>query len=297
MRLLRKIRNFGLPPYPALVLMSLLFLGLAEVLFRELVWAGYGIVFLVSAILLGFSPVSREEFLLLLLGNRRLRQLRLMENLLISFPFLLVLTIHHAHKESILLLLLSSALSAIKLKTNYSIVIPAPFPPQVFEFRSGFRKTFFLLPLFILLAPIAVISDNFNLGLLGMGLTTLVILGYYQKPEGEFLVWVHADHPASFLAKKIRLALLCSCFVLFIPSLILLIFFPTQLSSLLSFYALSLIFICTIIFIKYAAFPSEANLPEFLLLGLCLYFPPALFAVIPFFFFKSIRNLKPLLHD
>jgi len=297
LRLARRIRNFGLPPYPSMVLIALCFFGLSDRLFYKSDWAGYLIAFMGVSSVSAFSAASRDEFLLLLLDRLRLRKLRLIENLILSIPFLLVLVFHSAFAESLLLLTMSAALSLLRIKTNYRFVIPAPFPAYAFEFISGFRRTFFLFPLFFLLVPISFFSDNFNLGLLCIGLTSLILLGYFQKPEEEFFVWIYAENPFSFFRRKIRTALLCSFFTLFLPALALLILFPAKIEHLLSFYFFALIFISAIILVKYASFPSEAGLPEMLILGLCLYFPPAFLAVIPFFLFKSLRNLKPLLHD
>lgn len=294
---LRRIKAFGLSPYPTLLISIFLFFVSGNALFSRFTWAGYLMVSLPAFMMLRLSSVPRDEFLLSLLGSRGKIGLRFIENLFLSFPFLVLLLFQHEFLLSISLPLLSIVFSFSPVPGFKQLVIPAPFPRHAFEFRTGFRKTFFFFPLFLMLTLASVVSENINLGMLSMGLMTFVLIGYFQKPEDEYFVWIYADAPASFIGKKIRLALLCSLLILLPPSVLLLLYFPLQIHALLSFYTLALVFLCTIILIKYSAFPLEAGLPEMLVLGLCLYFPPALLGVIPFFFFKAVRKLNPFLHD
>ena len=54
-------------------------------------------------------------------------------------------------------------------------------------------------------------------------------------------------------------------------------------------------FLWTVILAKYSAYPNEINIPEGILFALCIYFPPLLIALIPFFYVKSIKKLNLLL--
>jgi hypothetical protein len=130
-----------------------------------------------------------------------------------------------------------------------------------------------------------------------MLLIFLTTLSYYSKPEKEYYVWVHAYTPRSFLKKKIIVA---TTFVtlLVVPILIsLLIFYPIEFEMILLFFIIGLLFLWTIILAKYSAYPGEMNLPEGIVIAFSLYFPPLLLVIIPFFYTKSISNLKLILND
>jgi hypothetical protein len=51
----------------------------------------------------------------------------------------------------------------------------------------------------------------------------------------------------------------------------------------------------TIILAKYAAFPHQVNLPQFVILAVSVWFPPLLIAVIPFFYRQSVKRLNEIL--
>ncbi|MBK7030861.1 MAG: hypothetical protein IPH45_17360 [Bacteroidales bacterium] len=55
------------------------------------------------------------------------------------------------------------------------------------------------------------------------------------------------------------------------------------------------VFLITAILVKYASYPGKMYLPYLVLLGLSIYFPPLLFGLIPFLFFKSNQHLKEIL--
>ena len=54
-------------------------------------------------------------------------------------------------------------------------------------------------------------------------------------------------------------------------------------------------FLMLIILAKYAAYPAEMNLPEGIMIALCLIFPPLLLGLIPFFYRKAVNKLTFLL--
>jgi hypothetical protein len=54
-------------------------------------------------------------------------------------------------------------------------------------------------------------------------------------------------------------------------------------------------FLWTVILAKYAAYPREINLPEFTFIAVCVYFPPLLLALLPYFYMKSVKKLSLLL--
>jgi hypothetical protein len=142
---------------------------------------------------------------------------------------------------------------------------------------------------------IAISVDNLNLGIFAMLLIFLVSLTYYIKPENEYFVWSYSASPAKFLFGKLNTATKYSI-LLVLPVLISLIAFnPGEADSILMFFMIGLTFLWTIILAKYSAYPNEMNLPEGILIAICIYFPPVLLALIPFFYVKSVKKLNALL--
>jgi len=43
---------------------------------------------------------------------------------------------------------------------------------------------------------------------------------------------------------------------------------------------------------KYAVFPRKMSVTELTIVGLCLAFYPLILAIIPYYYFKAINNLK-----
>jgi hypothetical protein len=52
------------------------------------------------------------------------------------------------------------------------------------------------------------------------------------------------------------------------------------------------LFLWAMILAKYGAYPYEMNLPEAVLLAICILLPPLLLAVIPFFYAKALKKMK-----
>ena len=74
-------------------------------------------------------------------------------------------------------------------------------------------------------------------------------------------------------------------------------FYPNEILTLIALILLSYIYIITIILAKYSVYPNEINLPEIILIGTSIVFPPLLLGIIPFFYTKSIKQLKLILNN
>jgi hypothetical protein len=46
--------------------------------------------------------------------------------------------------------------------------------------------------------------------------------------------------------------------------------------------------------LKYAAYPEKVGISEGIILALCLAFYPLILAIIPYYYFKAIANLKKI---
>jgi hypothetical protein len=293
----RKIKEAGLNPLLGYVLGLTAFVLLSEYIFQKTEFAKYLVILTCLSLQFKLSQENRTDFLLSTFGDNTKMKIRVIENFILCIPFVSILTYKNLFFEACILLLCSVILALLSFQSNFNLVIPTPFSKKPFEFSRGFRKTFFIFPIAYVLTFIAINVGNLNLGIFSMLLIFLTTLSYYSKPEKEYYVWVHAYTPRSFLKKKIIVA---TTFVtlLVVPILIsLLIFYPIEFEMILLFFIIGLLFLWTIILAKYSAYPGEMNLPEGIVIAFSLYFPPLLLVIIPFFYTKSISNLKLILND
>lgn len=293
----RKIKEAGINPFLGYLLGLIVFVLFSEYIFHKTEFAKYLVILVCFSFQFKLSENSRTDFLLSTFGDKSKNKIRVLENLIVCIPFVSILTYKFLFLEAIILFLCSITIALFSFRTSLNVTIPTPFSKNPFEFSTGFRKTFFIFPLAYALSAIAINVGNFNLGIFSMLLISLTTLSYYSKPEGEYFVWVHADTPKSFIKKKIIIATK-NYILLTIPIIIgLLFFYPIEFAMILLFFIIGLLFLWTRILAKYSEYPGEMNLLEGIVIALSLYFPPLLLVFIPFFYNKSITNLKLILND
>ena len=293
----RKIKEAGINPVLGYLLGLIVFGLLSEYIFYKTAFAKYLFILACFSFQFKLSENSRTDFLLSTFGDRSKHKIRILENLIVCFPFVSILTYKNLFFEAFLLFLCSIILALFSFQSNLNFTIPTPFSKRPFEFTTGFRKTFFIFPIAYALTIISINVGNLNLGIFSMLLIFLTTFSYYLKPEIEYFVWVHADSPKSFLKKKIRIATKNSI-LLTIPILIgLSIFYPMEFKLILSILFIGTLFLWTIVLAKYSAFPEEINLVGWFIIAFTLSFPPLMLFIIPYFYTKSINNLKLILND
>lgn len=293
----RKIKEAGVNPALGYFLGLIAFVLLSEYLFHKTEFAKYLVILSCIGLQFRLSEKDRTDFLLSTFGDNLKNKIRVIENIIVCLPFASFLIYKFLFFEAIILLLCSITLALFSFHSNLNLTIPTPFSKNPFEFTIGFRKTFLIFALAYALTVVAIDIGNFNLGIFSMLLMFLITLSYYSKPEEEFYVWVHSDTPKSFLMKKMMIATKNSI-LLTIPILIgLMIFFPAEYNLILLFLLIGILFLWTMVLAKYSAFPSEINLPEGMILAFALTFPPLILLIIPFFYSKSIKNLRLILND
>lgn len=293
----RKIKETGINPILAYLLGLGAFLLTAAYLFQKTEFAKYIVVLTCLSLLSKLSENNRTDYLMATFGDRSKNKIRILENGLVSIPFVTVLIYKNAWLEAALLCAIAILFAVFSFKTNVNFTLPTPFSKRPFEFLVGFRKTFYLFPMAYFLTAIATQVDNFNLGIFSMLLIFGTVLSFFAKPEQAYYVWVHAYTPKRFLLYKIATATQYTS-ILVAPILVgLLVFYPNEFHIVLLFFLIGLLFVWTIILAKYSAYPNEMNLPEGMLLAFSVYFPPMLLVMIPFFYKKSIQKLKLLLDD
>jgi hypothetical protein len=289
----RKIKKAGLHPGLGYLLGLAAFILLAEYLFQKTSFAKYLVILSCLSFQFQLSEKNRTDFLQSTFGDKTKNKIRLLENLMVSIPFVSILLYKGLIFEAGILGLCSISFALVSFHAHFNLSIPTPFSKRPFEFSTGFRRTLYLFPM----AYVAINVDNFNLGVFSFLLIFLTTLGFYSKPEQEYYVWVHAETPGKFLKNKILHASKNAAF-LTAPILIsMLIFYPSEVALILGFFLIGLLFLWTIILAKYSSYPEEMNLPEGMIVAFSLFFPPLLLAVIPFFYLKSVNKLKFLLND
>jgi len=293
----RKIKEVGINPVLGYILGLLTFVLISEYIFHKTEFAKYLVMLACLSFQFRLSENRRTDFLLSTFGDKSKKRMRVLENLIVCIPFVSILAYKKLFFEAFILSLCSIIFALFSFRSNLNFTIPTPFSKRPFEFTTGFRKTLFIFPIAYALTIIAINVDNLNLGIFSMLLIFLTTLSYYSKPEGEYYVWVHADTPKSFLKKKIIIATKHSI-LLIIPILIgLLIFYPIEFDLILLFLLFGNLFLWAIVLAKYSAFPKEINLLEGFIIAFALSFPPLILVIIPYFYFKSINNLKLILND
>ncbi len=291
----RKLSEMGIHPVLGYMVVGVGFVLISIYLFQRTEFAGYVMLLTALSLLVKTAEITRCEFLKTVFGDGKYQLVRILENVLISLPFLAILVFEKAFIEAGLLLTGSVLLAMVSFKVSFNSSLPTPFHKKPFEFLTGFRKTFYLIPFAYIVTGIAIYVDNFNLGLFGLLLPFLLSLSYYAKPEHEYFVWSFAATPAQFLLEKLKTA---SIYASFLPTPILvalLVFYPLQAEYLLLAILAGVGFLWTVILAKYSAYPNEMGLGEGIVIASAIYFPPLLLVLIPYFYTKSIKKLSILL--
>jgi hypothetical protein len=288
----RKIIAFGTPLVLAYILAPSLFVLFSEYLFSNVKFPQYIYVFVALFFVSKLSEAKRNGFLKSLFNRTDYLKLRFLENLLHTLPFILFLV--YINKFVFALVLSFLALCMVLIKFGLNVTIPTPFSRKPFEFVIGFRNTFFMFPMVYFLTYISVTVSNFNLGIFSMLLLATICLTYYSKTEKKYYVWIFNRSPKEFLVQKTEICLTYFT-ALNMPILLALsVFFLNEIGIILVFVILCYTFLITVIFAKYSAFPSQMGLPQTILIGISVVFPPMLIVIIPFFYKRSIKQLKTI---
>ena len=291
----RHLKDSGIEPFLAYIMLVLGFIGVSTLLFHKTEFAEYIYVLIALTIIFKLSESKRNDFLKICFSNPKLKIIRITENLIITFPFQLFLLSKQLILPNLVLLAISISLALFNFNTTFNPVIPTPFYKKPFEFVVGFRNTFYLIIPTYILTSIAAYVGNFNLGIFAMLFMFLLCLSYYSKPEYEYYVWNYNLNSKYFLFEKLKTALLFS-FCLVLPIALLLgVFFIQKIMILLAFFLIGMLFLTATILSKYAAYPSEINITQGIILALCIWLQPLLIILIPYLFQKSKIQLSKLL--
>lgn len=291
----RKLTDFGLHPIIGFCLIIATFIGLSIYLFSKTDFAEYVFMLIALSFAYKLSETNRNDFLKYCFRGTGYPIVRLIENFIVVLPFIAFLIYKQLFPSAIILTTLTLLMALVNFTKTFNYTIPTPFYNKPFEFTVGFRNTFYLFIFAYFLTYMAVSVGNFNLGVFALLLSFLVSLSFYSKLENEYYVWAFNVRPKRFLIEKIKTGLFHSTILALPIILVLEIFFYSETYTLLIFILLCYVYLVTIILAKYSAYPNEMNLPQAILIGISLLFPPILIGIIPFFYLRSIKRLNDIL--
>jgi len=291
----RKLEEFGINPILGFALSTGVFFIGSIYLFSKVDYAPAIYVLLALSLVFKLNSSERNDFLKVVFKEKEYYGIRVIENLIVAMPFVGFLVSYQANMFSGLLIGISILVALISFKWSLSIVIPTPFYKRPFEFIVGFRSFFYMIPIAYFLVVMAVVYDNFNLGLFAVGLIYLLAISFYYKPEDPYYIWNYSLSPLRFLIRKIHTAIIYSSFIVAPTLIALILVFPAEYQMTILLLLFGKMFLSAIIFAKYASYPNETQLPYSVLLVLSAFFPLLLLVLIPFLYWKAIQHLNDYL--
>lgn len=283
---------FGLHPYLSILCIVIFFLvGTAmvfqRIIFPEIIYSG--ICFFVVLL---FSEKRRNNFLKHIFPKERFTKIRIFENVVTSLPFCVGIVIMGNYLYTILPLIISFGLSYYNQGGRLSTVIPTPFGKNPFEFIVGFRKWVALYLCLFLVFAISLYVGNYKLGLFCLSLTLLLCLDFYSKYEKQYFLWIHNMDSRAFIHEKIRVALKHAVIISLPFYTLLICFYVDCFLSTIGVLLVLLFYIIFIVLFKYSAYPMGPHLKNILILVCSILFPVLMVFLFPYFYNKSIVNVK-----
>ncbi len=291
----RASTRFGINPWLSYFIISIIFSVLSVIILLRGSLEQWE--YIVPALILMFliSDADRLKFYKKIYSQKIYHQIRLIENFLISIPFILFLILFKAFIPGIALIILTLMASLFSNTVSSSIYLPTPFYKYPFEFAAGFRLSYLFIILLYIIFTIAAVVNNSYLGIFIFVITALSTTFYYQTQEAVYFIWIHKMSSQEFLIHKLKIALSYT-FLTTLPMLITsIIIWPSMILWLVLWLIFALLFIASTIMAKYSMYPYIFNLPIALALSISFVIPPFLLVLFPYLFRRAANNLKPIL--
>lgn len=291
----RSFIEYGMPVILGYFILIFAFIFGSKTLFEKVDYATYIYLLFYFILVIKLSDVSRNKFLKYCFKSSDYKSIRIIENILIASPFIGFLIYLNEFQYIRVFLIIGIILGFVNLKVVYNVTIPTLFSKQPFEFTIGFRNTFYIFFISLFITFKAIEVSNLNLGIASLISIFAIVFSYYSIPEHSFFVWNYNLNPKMFLIQKIKTSIIYCSYLALPFTTILVIFFFDKTEAIVTFLAFGYLFLVTIILAKYAAYPDKMNIIQSVLLAFCIYFPPLLIIVIPYFYLQSLKQLKPIL--
>ncbi|MEZ4895531.1 MAG: hypothetical protein R2806_01760 [Saprospiraceae bacterium] len=295
LRLKRLLAESGLPPAIGMILLVIGFVVGSMYLFYKVDFASWAYLAIALFAVAQAGNKSGTDQLLLLFTRKMYWNIRIRENLFIALPFALFLVAQVHYLTAAGLLALALSLAIVPFPNLLRFTFPTPFKWIPFELPAGFRKSWWIFAVAVFLLVKGIQVNNFGLSLAALVLSQLTMISFYALPEMIYYVWIYARRPGPFLFHKIRLAWLGLSLITVPLGLVVIFSFPEQLAVSAAILILGYLFVATMILAKYSAFPREMSVPQALLFGLSVWFPPMLLIMLPVFYQQAVRQLNAIL--
>ena len=279
-------------------LVSLVLMAVIGMLTIQKLSYGAELVSAISFIIL-FSLHRKKhlDFLSFHFDQKTTIKIKLIESLIITVPFSMLLFIHF---EWILALstILFGILLAIAPRPNIeSKPIPTPFNNRPFEYVIGFRRYWPILAALYAFAIIGFSVLNYNLVVVVFLLVTVSQLTYFKDEEPKEWIWIYQQKPSQFLFKKIKVAFLQSTLIGAPIAITLLVMSPHYWIIVCSIMTFGVLTLTLAILIKYAYYPNVNSIVGSIYITISILVPPVLMLSIPYFFKIAKENQIDLLDD
>lgn len=295
LRLVRMFKDNGIYPWLVVPLSLLLFVALTIKLLNNFAFGEFIYLFIATSIAFPLTNQDRLGFLKSISIQKNYYRIRLIEQAIIILPFIIGLLFYKWLGVAVLLFFIGLYFSFGKFNYNFPYSIPTPFGSRPFEFPAGIRKNMLFVILAYSLVPIGLSVDNFNLALASIPAIGFIVGGFHAAPEPRFYIWIFKLPPKEFLKHK-ALTILRYTLLLILPPVAVLSFYNLEsvlLVSAISLAAISFAVMCMLS--KYVSYPQEINLIQGLAMGGGILFPPIMLVIIPWFYFKALKGLQPVL--
>jgi hypothetical protein len=298
----RELKNVGLFRAILLVIAFISFLFVAEGFINSV--SSLINIFLVFLLLIVIIHLKRRDKSFIAILSEHQYRIFYIEYVILLSPIIAIVFFHH-WILTILFLLLLFPVAFINIHpskgTAYNFFLQF-VPIGLFEWKSGFRKTFII----IFLLYIFSLAFAFSIGVLPVAffLITAIIISFYSMNEPRYMIELHELPAKQFLFKKLKQNL--QLYTLFMLPLMVAMFIFYQQQW---FLIVALVFMCYNLLVfsilsKYAHYePAVSSSFHGLLTGLALagtLLPPFAIVVLIMnlkFYKKAIQNLSPYLND
>lgn len=289
----RRMKDYGINPWLGVLILIIVFLLFSFLLFQNTkINAAYIYTIIPFVFLLKTNNENETAFFKSIYSKKEFLAIKILQNIIIVFPFVFFLFFKNFIFVGGLLLLGSVFLSFFNFRIKKSQKLKIPFLRNSFEFIVGFRNSFYWIPLLLVFLVIGQVLDNDNFLFLLIGFLFLIFSSYYLNPEPPFYVWVYALTPIEFLFLKFSHAIGNATLIIVPFVLIEVLFFDFSLQSLFILLGIGMFFLFIIILLKYSTYPNENHILEGVILVMCIFFPPILIVFLPYLFIKSKQKLK-----
>jgi hypothetical protein len=290
----RWVHELGLPLWLAYLLIPIFLTLFVEALFIKTTFPA-GILSICGLYYPAkLSEEHRTDFLQSLFAENFIK-IRILENLIVSSPFIFALLIKMQFLYATSLLLSIIALSFLKGRSLSSKSYNKLFSKYPFEFTSNIRLTgpIFLLSYF--LCGIGLCVENYNLSAFSLGLIFFMTMMFYANQEVKYFIWIYDKSVYNFIKHKFMTGAKYSLTAALVIIISICWFAPQFWYIVLIIVVCGLANLLNIIIIKYGVYPKEYGLFDSLAIVLCIIMPPLLLLTIPYYYKKLSTSIKPLL--